>query len=60
MTPSGKLEIATKLADIGVHVVEAGSVAASEGEREAIRLIAEAGLSAEICTYVRALRASLG
>jgi len=36
--------------------VEAGSVAASEGEREAIRLIADAGLSAEICTYVRALR----
>ena len=41
---------------MGVHVVEAGSVAASEGEREAIRLIADAGLSAEICTYVRALR----
>jgi len=31
-------------------------VAASEGEREAIRLIADAGLSPEICTYVRALR----
>jgi len=44
------------VADVGVHVVEAGSVAASEGEREAIRLIADAGLSAEICTYVRALR----
>ena len=44
------------MADVGVHVVEAGSVAASEGEREAIRLIADAGLSAEICTYVRALR----
>ncbi|MDD1639426.1 MAG: 2-isopropylmalate synthase [Methanomicrobiales archaeon] len=56
LTPSGKLEIATKVADVGVHVVEAGSVAASEGEREAIRLIADAGLSAEICTYVRALR----
>ncbi|MDD1644860.1 MAG: 2-isopropylmalate synthase, partial [Methanomicrobiales archaeon] len=38
LTPSGKLEIATKVADVGVHVVEAGSVAASEGEREAIRL----------------------
>ena len=31
-------------------------MAASEGEREAIRLVADAGLSAEICTYVRALR----
>jgi D-citramalate synthase len=38
-----------------VHVVEAGSAAASEGEREAIRLIADAGLGAEVCTYVRAL-----
>jgi D-citramalate synthase len=38
-----------------VHVIEAGSVAASEGEREGIRLIAGAGLSAEICTYVRAI-----
>ncbi len=33
-----------------------GSAAASEGEREALRLIADADLSAEICTYVRALR----
>lgn len=41
---------------MGVSVVEAGSVAASDGEREAIRLIADAGLSVEICTYVRALR----
>lgn len=38
-----------------MHVVEAGSAAASDGEREAIRLIADAGLSAECCTYVRAL-----
>jgi D-citramalate synthase len=56
LSPVEKLEIARKLSEIGVHVVEAGSAAASEGEREAIRLIAEAGLSAEICTYVRALR----
>ncbi len=56
LSPVEKLEIARKLSEIGVHVVEAGSAAASEGEREAIRLIAEDGLSAEICTYVRALR----
>ena len=55
LKPVEKLEIARKLSDIGVDVIEAGSAAASEGEREAIRLIAEAGLSAEICTYVRAL-----
>jgi len=55
LNPDQKLEIATKLAAVGVDVIEAGSAAASEGERNAIRLIADAGLSAEICTYVRAL-----
>ncbi|MFH0967822.1 MAG: 2-isopropylmalate synthase [Methanobacteriota archaeon] len=55
LTPAEKLEIATALSDIGVQVIEAGSAVASEGEREAIRLIANAGLGAECCTYVRAL-----
>ena len=36
-------------------MVEVGSAAASEGERTAIRMISDAGLNAEICTYVRAL-----
>ncbi len=36
-------------------MIEVGSAAASEGERDAIKLISEAGLPAEICTYVRAL-----
>ncbi|OPX70461.1 MAG: (R)-citramalate synthase CimA [Methanoregulaceae archaeon PtaB.Bin009] len=43
------------ISDIGVHVVEVGSVAASDGEREALRLISDAGLNAEVCTYVRAV-----
>jgi D-citramalate synthase len=55
LNPEQKLEIATKLADIGIDVVEVGSAAASEGERSAIRLISDAGLRAEVCTYVRAL-----
>jgi len=55
LNPGQKLEIATKLSAIGVDVIEAGSAAASEGGRESIRLIAYAGLDAEICTYVRAL-----
>ena len=55
LTPAAKLEIATALADIGVHVIEAGSAAASDGERESIRTIADAGLAAECCAYVRAL-----
>ncbi len=54
--PEQKLEIATRLAAIGIDVIEVGSAAASEGERDAIRIISEAGLNAEICTYVRAIR----
>jgi D-citramalate synthase len=55
LNPEQKLEIATKLADVGIDVIEVGSAAASEGERAAIRIISDAGLSSEICTYVRAL-----
>ncbi|HUT37711.1 MAG TPA: 2-isopropylmalate synthase [Methanoregula sp.] len=55
LNPDQKFEIANKLADIGIDVIEVGSAAASEGERDAIKLISEAGLPAEICTYVRAL-----
>lgn len=55
LNPDQKLEIASRLSDIGVDVIEAGSAAASEGERAAIRLIVDAGLTAEICTFVRAL-----
>jgi len=59
LKPADKLEIATRLADIGVHVIEVGSAAASDGEREAIRVISDAGLSAEICTYVRAMKSDI-
>lgn len=56
LLPDQKLKIAIKLSDIGVHVIEVGSAAASEGERQSIRIIADAGLPAEVCTYVRAVR----
>ncbi len=54
LTPVQKLKIAEELSAIGVNVIEAGSAVASEGEREAIKLISDAGLNAEICTYARA------
>jgi D-citramalate synthase len=56
LTPQQKFEIATALSDIGVDVVEVGSAAASVGERDAMKMISEAGLSSEICTFVRALQ----
>ncbi|MFA7023175.1 2-isopropylmalate synthase [Methanocorpusculum bavaricum] len=54
LTPVQKLKIAEELSAIGVNVIEAGSAVASEGEREALKLISDAGLNAEICTYARA------
>ncbi|WOF16987.1 2-isopropylmalate synthase [Methanoplanus sp. FWC-SCC4] len=54
LTPEQKLKIASALSDMGIHTIEAGSAMASEGEREAVKLISEAGLRSECCTYSRA------
>ena len=50
-----KLRIATKLDEIGVNSIEAGSAITSEGEREAIKLITSQGLNAEIVSFSRTL-----
>lgn len=50
-----KLAIAQGLDSLGVDVIEAGSAMTSEGERLAIKKIANSDLKAEICSYVRAL-----
>ena len=55
LTPDQKCTIATALAAVGVDVIEAGSAAASPGDRAAIRQIADAGLGVEVCTFVRAM-----
>lgn len=59
LKPAQKLSIATMLSEIGVDTIEAGSAAASEGEREAIKSIVDAGLNAEIATFVRALQVDI-
>ncbi len=53
MTPENKLRIAQRLDELGVDVIEAGFAAVSEGEMEAVKLIADAGLRAEICSASR-------
>ncbi len=40
---------------LGVKVIEAGFAAVSPGEEEAVRLISEAGLDAEICSATRSV-----
>lgn len=55
LTPSEKLRIATKLDEIGVDYVEAGSAITSEGERESIKGITGQRFNAEIFSFSRPL-----
>lgn len=54
-----KLTIAQGLDSLRMDVIEAGSAMTSEGERLAIKAIANSGLNAEICSYVRALTSDI-
>jgi isopropylmalate/homocitrate/citramalate synthase len=54
-----KLEIARALDDAGVGRIEAGFPRVSDEDREAVRLIAEAGLAAEVWGFARAMPADL-
>ncbi|WP_340820825.1 (R)-citramalate synthase [Methanolobus sp. WCC4] len=56
LTSRDKVEIATKLDELGVDVIEAGSAITSEGERESIRAVVAEGLNAEICSYCRIMK----
>lgn len=51
-----KLEIACQLDQLGVDAIEAGSPMSSEGEKEAVKEIARAGLKAEVCALARTTR----
>ncbi len=48
-----KLDIARQLASIGVHAIEAGFPASSEGEQETVKAIADLGLDSVICGLAR-------
>jgi isopropylmalate/homocitrate/citramalate synthase len=54
-----KLEIARALDDAGVGRIEAGFPRVSDEDREAVRLIADAGLAAEVWGFARAVPADL-
>ena len=55
LTPQEKLRIATKLDEIGVEFIEAGSAITSHGERESIKQITKQGFNAEILSFSRPL-----
>jgi isopropylmalate/homocitrate/citramalate synthase len=54
-----KLEIARALSDAGVERIEAGFPRVSDEDREAVRLIAAAGLDAEVWGFARAVAADV-
>ena len=58
-SPEQKLEIATALSAAGVDRIEAGFPRVSEDDAQAIALILEAGLEAEIWGFSRAVRADV-
>ncbi len=56
LTPRNKLRIAKALDEFGVDVIEGGFARASEGDFQALRLMAKAGLRAEICSMSRGVK----
>jgi len=59
LTASEKLRIATKLDEIGVNIIEAGSAITSRGEKEAIKEVTGAGLNAEIASFARPVKGDI-
>ncbi len=59
LDPEQKLEIARLLDELGVERIEAGFPRVSAEDAEAIRLIANAGLAAEIWGFARAVQADV-
>jgi len=59
LTPQQKLELARALDELGVSRIEAGFPRVSPDDAEAFRLIARAGLRAEIWGFARAVRGDI-
>ena len=59
VTPEQKIQIASRLSDLGVDVIEAGFPIVSHGEMRATKTIANNGLKAEVCGLARATDADI-
>jgi isopropylmalate/citramalate/homocitrate synthase-like protein len=59
LTPTKKLQIARKLDQLGVDVIEAGFAAVSDGELQAVKLIASEDMEAEICSAARGVKGDI-
>lgn len=56
LTKNKKFRIASKLDEIGINSIEAGSAVTSVGEREAIKEITSQGFKSEIVSFARTLK----
>ena len=54
LSPDQKLSIAKKLDELGVDAIEAGFPVISDGELKAVKMIADEGLSCDVCGLARA------
>jgi len=59
ITPEQKVQIAIKLDELGIDVIEAGFPVVSHGESIAIKKITKQGLKAEICGLARAVKSDI-
>ena len=53
LSPEKKLNIAKKLDELGIDAIETGFPVISDGEREAVKMITNANLKAELCGLAR-------
>jgi hypothetical protein len=58
-TPEQKQAIAMKLAEIGVHQIEAGFPAVSDEEKKSVKAIAELGLDSDILCLARTMQSDI-
>jgi 2-isopropylmalate synthase len=56
LTSAQKLEIAHQLDKLGVDIIEAGFPISSEGDKESVKSISNAGLDSEVCGLARVLK----
>ena len=56
LTSTQKLEIARQLDKLGVDIIEAGFPISSEGDKESVKSISNAGLDAVVCGLARVLK----
>src|SRR6266540_2664460 len=59
LSPEDKLELARGLDELGIERIEAGFPRVSEDDRRAVELICDAGLSAEVWGFSRAVEADV-